>query len=445
MHVHVDEVVIRCGRCCRQCTSIGLSTPVAEYLHAPAGLRFLYAVFVAAVLLFASATSVCAQEVTAGETEVRTKEGFVFNEVAGLQYIKDDFQWTAWGYAERVFSNERDYWRRVRQGMEFQFPRFKGEILGNQYRTAFVYEVDFVNTDFFREGDDHKVFENLFVTFQNAEDPSRFRFLFGENTHILSREDNLSSGNLTTINRSLILEEHGTVNNFGTQFGTQFQVSTNPHTLYQFSLQDNTGSLNTDDPQYNISNDFTARMTHIFIENAPRKEKLDFGLALNYTRDVGDKDFTLLSAVNQTPLGSVRAAGDKFTIGANADYESLLFGRNYLIELETIYSHYADSSLDAAGGCLQGQYSIFDSEMFGELVPFVRYDLVHVSADEDATQHALRTGINFNLPFTRKRVNLHFEYARNTLSGSDRIITGDRGFDEFAVMLRVSSTPYIRF
>jgi hypothetical protein len=380
-----------------------------------------------------------------GSVETRPREGFAYNEEAGLQYVRDDFTWTAWGYAERVFSDERDYWRRVRQGMEFQFPRFKGEILGNQYRSTFVYEVDFTDNDFFRESKKLKIWENLYATFQDAEDPSRFRFLVGENTHILSREDNLSSGNLTTINRSLILEEHGTVNNFGTQFGTQLQVSTSPHTLYQFSLQDNTGSLNTDDPHYNISNDFTAKMTHIFIENAPRKEKLDFGLALDYTRDVGDKDFTLLSAINQTPLGSVRAAGGKFTVDANADYMSLVFGRPCLIELETMYSHFADSSLNAAGGYLQGQYSIFDSEVFGELVPFVRYDLVHVSVDEHATQQAVRAGINFNLPFTRKHVNLHVEYARNTLSGSNRIVTGERDFNEFAIMLRVSTTPYIRF
>jgi len=355
-------------------------------------------------------------------------------------------KYPTWAYAERAFSDERDYWRRVRQGMEFQFPRFNGEILGNQYRTTFVYEVDFVNTDFFREGDDHKVFENLFATFQNAEDSSRFRFLFGENTHILSHEDNLSSGNLTTINRSLILEELGTARNFGTQFGAQLQAAVTPKTQLQLSLQNNTGSLNTDNPKYNMLNDFAAKVTHILIENAPTREKLNFGLALDYTRDIGDKDFNLLSAINQTSLGSIRAAGGKFTLDANADYESLLFGRPYLVEFETIYSRYADSDLDAAGGYLQGQYSIFDSKMLGELVPFVRYDLVHVSADESATQQAIRSGINFNLPFTRKHVNLHFEYAKNMLSGSNRILTsGDRDSDEFAIMLRVSSTPYTRF
>lgn len=52
----------------------------------------------------------------------------------------------------------------------------------------------------------------------------------------------------------------------------------------------------------------------------------------------------------------------------------------------------------------------------------------------------------FILPFTWKHVDLHFEYAKNMLSGSNRILTsGDRDFDEFAIMLRVSTTPYTRF
>jgi hypothetical protein len=78
-------------------------------------------------------------------------------------------------------------------------------------------------------------------------------------------------------------------------------------------------------------------------------------------------------------------------------------------------------------------------------VPFVRYDLVHVAADGVATQQAVRAGINFNLPFTRKHINLHFEYAKNMLTGSNGILTsGERDSDEFAVMLRVSTPPYTR-
>lgn len=408
--------------------------------------RFAFAIIAIVSLVLTLTTSLRASETTAGGMEVKTKEGFIFDKEAGLQYINGDFKWTTWAYTERAFSNETDYWRRVRQGMEFEFPRFSGEISGSQYRPVFVYEADFTDTDFFRASERYSIWENLYVALQNAEDPTKFRFVFGENTHILSSEDNLSSGNLTTINRSLILEELGTARNFGTQFGAQLQVAITPKTLLQVSLQDNRGSLNTDDPRYNALNDFAARVNHILIENAPTRKKLDVGFAIDYTRDVGNRDFTLLSAINQTSLGSVRAAGGKFTMDANADFESLLFGRPGLVEFETIYSHYADSDLDAVGGYLEGQYSIFDSKTLGELVPFVRYDLSHISSDGSATQQAIRTGINFNLPFTRKHVNLHFEYAKNMLSGSNRIFTsGDRNFDEFAIMLRVSTTPYTRF
>ena len=47
--------------------------------------------------------------------------------------------------------------------------------------------------------------------------------LFGHNTSILSRDDNMSSGNLATINRSIILEEHGSTSTFGAQLGVPAQ------------------------------------------------------------------------------------------------------------------------------------------------------------------------------------------------------------------------------
>jgi hypothetical protein len=82
--------------------------------------------------------------------------------------------------------------------VEFDLPRFT-----KKYRAAFIYEVDLTDTNFFRNRPRAKIFENLFFAVQDAKDPGKFRILFGENTHILSREDNLSSGSLPTINRSL--------------------------------------------------------------------------------------------------------------------------------------------------------------------------------------------------------------------------------------------------
>lgn len=132
------------------------------------------------------------------------KQGFSFNPDAGVVYQSGDLRVTAWGYVERAIDPDGPYYfRRVRQGAEIDFPR-----LSDSLRAALVYEVDLTNTNFFGDigGSDGNVgtrnFENLVVALQHPDDPGRFRLLIGENTHILSREDNLSSGNLPTINRS---------------------------------------------------------------------------------------------------------------------------------------------------------------------------------------------------------------------------------------------------
>lgn len=125
-------------------------------------------------------------------------------------------------------------WRRVRQGMDFDLPR-----LTPNYRTAFVYEVDLTDNNFFRTEPKWRIGENLFWAIQNAEDAGKFRALIGQNTHILTLEDYQSSGNLPTINRSLILEEHGSVFSFGTQFGIQVVKALSRRYSLSASAQDN--------------------------------------------------------------------------------------------------------------------------------------------------------------------------------------------------------------
>ncbi len=131
-----------------------------------------------------------------------------------------------------------DTWRRVKQGMEISLPRYN-----NSTRADLVYEVDITDNNFFRNGRASQDFESLYLAIQNPDDASRFRALFGENTHIISREDNLSSGNLPTINRSLILEEHGSVNGFGTHWGAQFFKAFSDRTTVAFSAPHNIGSV----------------------------------------------------------------------------------------------------------------------------------------------------------------------------------------------------------
>ncbi len=374
---------------------------------------------------------------------------FNYNQDAGLQYKKNDFQWTTWAFAERLFSpNQLPVWRRVRQGMEFQLPSYPFKIKGNKYRSTVFYEVDFTDNNFFQDSKRFKIWENLFVTFQNANDPNKFRILFGENTSILSREDNLSSGNLPTINRSLILEQHGSTNSFGTQWGFQIQSQVSKKTFLQASMQDNRGSLNQDKPRFQFWNALTVKITQSLIQPTDKSaEKLNIGIAIDHTRNIQNKNFTLLSAINNENLGNTLSTGNKLTFENNADYTNKIGSHYYTLEYEAIYSNYSNQNLNVSGGYGQIQFQVFESVKMGDLVPFIRYDLVTLNNQiENATEQAVRLGVNYNLPFTNKLINFHVEYAHHTLKGSQTIITKSQNqFDEFRFGIRVNATRYLRF
>jgi len=376
-----------------------------------------------------------------------SEQGFSFNPDAGIVYQSGDFRITAWGYAERAIDPDGpDYFRRVRQGMEIDLPR-----LSDSVRPAFVYEVDLTNTNFF--GDfggqggnlGRRNFENLFVALQHPDDPGKFRLLVGENTHILSREDNLSSGNLPTINRSLILEEHGSVNGFGTQFGVQFQRALSDRLTIQLAALDNRGSLNTPDPRYSVGNSLSGKVILTPVNADGRK--LTIGAAVDHTRDIRDRVFTLATAIGAAPLGGVPATGNKLTGEADIAYTFPLLGRPTTVEAEAIYSRFSGSNADVAGGYAMVQFSLFDAPHTGDLDLFARYDVVSIgiaSIDGRARQQALRAGANYNLPYTNKLASLHVEYAHNTVSGPAAIITDRNPGDEFRVVLRVSLQRYLR-
>ncbi|HEV8080741.1 MAG TPA: hypothetical protein VGP43_08520, partial [Chitinophagaceae bacterium] len=322
---------------------------------------------------------------------------FQYDKDAGFQYKNGDFTLTAWGFAERLLgdADQKAAWRRVRQGMEFKFPAYNFRINGNKFRTALVYEVDFTNNNFFKDSKRFKIWENLFITFQNANDPNKFRILFGENTHILSREDNLSSGNLPTINRSLILEQHGSTNSFGTQWGFQLQKQIGTKTFLQASLQDNRGSLNQDHPMFQFWNGVALKITRLVLQPSDsNQQKLNIGLAIDHTRNISDKQFTLASSIYQKTIGGVPASGNKLSVENNADYTNTLGKHFYSLEYEFIYSNYSEQ-LNVAGGYAQAQFQIFDSNKWGDLVPFVRYDIVSLSnAAQNANEHAWKIGLN---------------------------------------------------
>ena len=365
------------------------------------------------------------------------------NPDAGIIVQSGDFRITAWGFAERLVDPDgKDGWRRVRQGAEFDLPRITPHL-----RPAFVYEVDLTNSDFLRNGPFRRNLENLFVSLQDADDPGKFRLLFGHNTHILSRDDNLSSGNLPTINRSLILEEHGSVNAFGAQMGFQVQRALSPNATVQFSVGDNRGSLNAADVRSSIGRSVAGKILLTPVNDSEHGRKLTLGVATDHTGNITNRTFTLGTAIAQAPLGGVAATGDKLTFEADAAYTFPLAGHAATIEGELIRSRFSGSHSDVFGGYVMGQVSLFDARKSGDLDLFLRYDFVSLGQDAisaRARQSAIRTGFNYNLPSTGKLASLHVEYAHNSVSGPAAIITQPNPGDEFRIGLRISLQRYTR-
>lgn len=366
-----------------------------------------------------------------------------FNPDAGVVVQSGDFRITAWGFAERLIDPDgKDGWRRVRQGAELDLPRIAPHL-----RPAVVYEVDLTNSNFLRNGPIRRNLENLFVTLQDADDPGKFRLLFGHNTHILSRDDNLSSGNLPTINRSLILEEHGSVNAFGAQMGFQLQKALSPKATVQLSVGDNRGSLNTGDVRSSIGRSVAGKVLLTPINDSEHGRKLTLGFASDYTSNITNRVFTLGTAIAQAPLGGIAATGNKLTFEGDVAYTFSAAGHPTTIEGEFIRSRFSQSSSDVFGGYVMGQVSLFDAAKAGDLDLFLRYDFVSLGQDTivgRGYQQAIRTGLNYNIPFTGKLTSLHVEYAHNGVSGPLAIVAQNNPSDEVRIGLRVSLQRYTR-
>ncbi|MEO7503983.1 MAG: PepSY domain-containing protein [Sphingomicrobium sp.] len=378
-----------------------------------------------------------------------SKQGWWFNPDAGFIYQAGDMRLTLWGFAERAVDPDGpDYFRRFRQGAELDLPRITPRL-----RPAIVYEVDLTNTDFFGDGPgkgghlSRRNFENLFVSLQDVDDPGHFRLLVGQNTHILSREDNLSSGNLPTISRSLVLEEHGSVNAFGTQLAVQVQKAISPKLTIAASIGDNRGSFNAAEVKAGFGRSVAAKLVATPISDAEAGRKLTLGFAIDRTSDIRDRAFTLATAIGGKALGSVSATGDKLTFEIDAAYTFTLLGRPATIEAESMRSRFSTSRSDVAGGYAMAQYSLFDTADSGDLDVFVRYDVVSLGIDSvagRANQRALRAGLNYNLPRTNKLANLHLEYAHGVVSGPPAIVADPGSADELRAVFRVSFQRYTR-
>ena len=414
---------------------------------APQATLLLFAV--AGALAALSPTSARAQP---GNSAFASKDGWSYNPDVGPTYRRGDLTYATWGFAERYWGPHStavpaDFWRRVRQGMELDLPRIAVPRIAAGVRPVLFYEVDATDNNFFRTGRRSQVFENAYVALQHADDPNRGRVLFGENTHILSREDNLSSGNLPVINRSLILEEHGSVHSFGTQWGVQASRALTPRVALAFSAQDNRGSLNTERPRYTVGNSVAAKVSALALDDASCSCRLTIGFGADYTRGISDR-FTFASAIGAEALGGAVASGDKMTFETDAAYTATAGGRRFTLEAEGLASSFSLSGTDVAGGYTQLQVSLFDTPARGDLVPFLRYDAVWLdlrSADGAAIQQALRAGVNYNLPRAGKYAGVHVEYALNRITGPTAYVTdGGRSVGEVRLGLRVNAARYMR-
>ena len=376
--------------------------------------------------------------------------GFSLNDNGGNYHV-GDFTWTFCGYGERIFnpgSGSQDYWRRFRQGSEIDLPRVTTGL-----RPAIVYEFDLTDSNFLangtgnRRGLGRRNLENLFFAIQDADDATKLRALVGENTHILSREDNLSSGNLPTVNRSLILEEHNGTGIFGAQFGVEYGMALSPKWSIAVAALDNRGSFNQDQPQYTVGNSFSAKLASTPIDDSEHGRKLSWGIGIDHTRSFRERTFPLLTATLQSQIGGVQVRGNKLSLEADAAYTfPALFSQPATIEAEGIYSRFDGSKTDVGGAYAMIQHQVFSSEQYGELDLFGRYDFVSLSTSVTrgtVFQQATRLGANYNLPYAQRRASLHTEYAHNRATGPSGLVSS-RGSDEFIVELRFSLQPYVR-
>ena len=343
--------------------------------------------------------------------QAHADDGWQLDPDNGLVWTKGDARYATWAFAQPTLRFDGpSYWRRARQGMFFETPRL------GPLRVAAVYEVDFADNDFFRQGPAWKILENAFLAIQHAGDSNRFRLLYGQNTHVLSREDSLSSGNLPTVNRSIVLESHGSVHAFGTQWGGQVRGMVGDRVTLMAHVGDNTGSLNQEQPHFGAINDFAAKV--IFVAHRSEKTTLTLGGTGDFARHIYDAQFVLGTALGSTAVITAPVGGSKLT--GEFDAELVLKGGvvPVVLELEWLLSRFADTGTLVHGGYFQAQAQVYTSAVNGDLWCFLRPELAQAQVPGFAlsTITAVRAGLNWNLPLTSQRANLLLRAQRTLLA-----------------------------
>lgn len=125
---------------------------------------------------------------------------------------------------------------------------------------------------------------------------------------------------------------------------------------------------------------------------------------MDHTRDYQNGGlFTLASAIALEPLGSVEASGNKLSFEGDLVYTSRVGKHPYTFESQGLQSNFSGSGTSAGGVYGLMQLALFDTSQFGDLDPFIRYDVVRLGREGirgSAVQQALRSGVNYNLPFS---------------------------------------------
>lgn len=213
------------------------------------------------------------------------------------------------------------------------------------------------------------------------------------------------------------------------------------------SIGDNRGGLNTQQIHFSFGRAVAAKIVLTPISDDKGGRKLTAGFAVDRTIGIRDRSFNLATAIGFAALGGVAATGTKTSGEADIAYTFPIAGHPATIEAEGIYSRFSESRSDAYGGYVMGQVSLFDAPGTGDLDLFARYDVVSLGADpiaRRATQQAIRTGFNYNLPYTRKLASLHLDIGHSTIAGPAAIVTDRRSADEVRIGFRVSLQQYIR-
>lgn len=118
----------------------------------------------------------------------------------------------------------------------------------------------------------------------------------------------------------------------------------------------------------------------------------------------------------------------------------------FAVEAEWISSRFGNGT-GALGGYVQGIAQVYTSKQLGDLSVFVRPELAVLSGAraEAARVVALRSGLDWNLPWTQKRANALLEGAWHDVAGPSALLQQSGAAWELGFMLRLSLTRHVRF